>query len=102
MILTPIIRGRVTARLTTTSSKMLMLALTHSYNGRFASQVNDLIAKGMTVYRMYVSGGNYVRCHVCPANFLPPQPELGHLETWGECPGCKTQFIFQSIDKEPS
>jgi hypothetical protein len=81
------------------SSMTLKLALTHSYDGPFASQVKELLAQGIRVYRMHVSGGNYVRCHVCPANFLPPTQPVGQMESLSKCPGCQAVIVFLHLDK---
>lgn len=74
--------------------------LTSSYSGRFSSQVQEFLAQGIAVHRMYVCGGNYVHCHVCPANFMPPRKEGEHMESLGECPGCKTHIVFLHCDKD--
>lgn len=79
---------------------MLMLSLTHNYQGRYLDKIKGFLDQGIRVGRMYVSGGNFVSCHVCPAHFPPPAKEEGHSDVFGECPGCKTPFLFQFIDRE--
>ena len=82
------------------SNMTFMLALTHSYSGRFATQVRELLDSGVKVSQMHVCGDNYVHCHFCPANFTPPQKPEGSLESLGECPGCKTAIVFLHCDKD--
>jgi hypothetical protein len=75
------------------------LVLTHSYDGRFAPKVKELLAEGIKVYQMHVYGGNFTHCVKCPACFLPPAVDGEGLESMGACPGCGIPIVFLHCDK---
>ena len=71
-----------------------MLLINPRYHGRFHEKAAKLVKSGTRVGMMWVSGEKDCSCHVCNKDFPTPVRDGAHLDAWGECPHCKTPFVF--------
>ncbi len=72
----------------------MALRIGPAYKGRFHAKAKELITKGVRVGMMWVGTGEEVHCHVCDKDFPPPALDEIHHDHFGECPHCKTPFVF--------
>lgn len=73
-----------------------MLRIGPGYQGRFHEKAVAMVKSGVRVGMIWLSAESQVVCHVCPGldTFVPPPLDPVHGDTWGECPKCKTPFVF--------
>lgn len=65
------------------------------YQGRFREKAQTLVKAGTRVGMMPLSSEDKTcHCHVCDSDIERPVFEAGQKDHWGECPVCKTPFIF--------
>ena len=46
---------------------------------------------------MWISGEEILHCHICNSDFPVPEFEENENDHFGECPKCKTLFVFAKI-----
>ena len=77
----------------------MLIVNPQKYNGRFHEKAKQLVLSGTRVGKMWVGPDDVdVLCHVCKKNFPKPAIDKVENDAWGECPHCKTPFVFVSIN----
>lgn len=73
-----------------------MLLINPKYRGRYHKWASDLVRAGSRVGMMWLEKRepHKVHCHICDKDFESPEVCLENGDAKGECPHCKSPFVF--------
>ena len=72
----------------------MAIRIGRNYIGRFHNKAKSLIEKGTRVGMMWIANEENVHCHICDKSFKTPDLDKVYKDCFGECPYCKTPFVF--------